>query len=646
MEKFLQKLQLSNDAIEIYLRSIGKYPLTYNELYSIVPKSTPEEFKEYLNQLIIGGLMIQIISKKKEKLLHYQTLPPILPIISYYENITTNLSGIKKSIQELLVGRVHQIFQQENHIELDSILKTFQEKRKDIEEDNIIQKQEIEDLVEDMEDLKKIGGTISEFKQQIDVGTQTLFASLLKDISSFKSEITDKINALEFKKHKQEIISIIEQIFQEKLDLLLKDFSKNLYDTFEKEFKATKKPVENLINTGIQNRDDFKLILLSMLNNFETKMNDIYEIIKKNRDTLSNNMKNLELKTSGNLNEIVQNSVEEVSNLNKPIEDLMKGFYSEMRIFNSQLPDIWFINSQIKLKEEIQKSISTTKEDLIIIVPNLDNFISVDQLENLPRSLKVKIVSSEPHTNSIVKKLNSITNITYRTLENIKFIALRGDETQFVTGIIIKDAKDTLYDFIGIGSNSKEIIELMDSILSDTWKKAFSDTFYASQKAQVKTVTSGKRKSLINTLSKTVDKIKPVKKEKGKALKVEEKKIPVISAKKLSESGAKTKDIAQKLREKIAITASPIEKKGDKDGLLINSNFDTLLQNMNNLKGEEFSRDLQKIADLVLETRGFSVTLHKLRSLINKYRYRAGLLEDKDKKEITENIEEWKNKLG
>ncbi|KKK44221.1 MAG: hypothetical protein Lokiarch_20150 [Candidatus Lokiarchaeum sp. GC14_75] len=646
MEEFLQKLQLSNNAIEIYLKSVGKYPLTYNELYSIVPKSTPEEFEEYLTQLINGGLMLQIIPKKQEKLLHYQALPPILPIISYYENITTNLSAIKNSIQELLLDRVHQTFQQENPIELDSMLKTFQETRKDIEEDIIIQKQEVEDIVEGMEELKKIEGKLSVLKQQIKGGTQTLFASLLRNISDFKSELTDKINALEFKKHKQEIISIIEQIFTEKLDLLLEDFSNTLYDTVEKEFEGTKKPVDNLINTGIQNRDDFKLILLNMLNNFETKMNKIYEIIKENRETLSNKMKNLELKITGNLNEIVQNSVEEVSNLNKPVENLMKGFYSEMKVLNSKIPDIWFISSQIKLKEEIQKSISTSKEDLILIVPHLDNFITVDQFEKLPKSLKLKVVSSEPHTNSSVKKFTSITNLAYRTLENNKFIALRGDKTNFVIGVILQDAKDSLYDFIGIGSNSKEIIEVMDPILSDTWKNAFSDTFYATQKAQAKTVTSRNLESSKSIKAKTIDEIHPVKEVQVNIRKVEEKKIAVISAKNLSESPAKIKNITQELREKITFTASPIEKKGDKDGLLIVSNFNTLIQNLNNLKGEYFSRELQKIADLVLERRGFSVTLHKLRSLINKYRYNEGLLEAEDKKEIIENIEEWKIKLG
>ena len=70
-----------------------------------------------------------------------------------------------------------------------------------------------------------------------------------------------------------------------------------------------------------------------------------------------------------------------------------------------------------------------------------------------------------------------------------------------------------------------------------------------------------------------------------------------------------------------------------------------LIQKLHSLKGEEFSSELQKVADLVLEKKGFSVTLHKLRSIINQYRFNDLLLEEKDIKQIIENIESWKKKL-
>ena len=66
MEDFLKKLQLSNQAIEIYLKSLGKSPLTYYELYSIIPEFSQDEFEKNLTQLINGGLLIQLIPKKQE----------------------------------------------------------------------------------------------------------------------------------------------------------------------------------------------------------------------------------------------------------------------------------------------------------------------------------------------------------------------------------------------------------------------------------------------------------------------------------------------------------------------------------------------------------------------------------------------------
>ena len=48
MEDFLKKLQLSEEAIKIYLKSLGKVPLTYYELYSITPKLAQDKFEENL----------------------------------------------------------------------------------------------------------------------------------------------------------------------------------------------------------------------------------------------------------------------------------------------------------------------------------------------------------------------------------------------------------------------------------------------------------------------------------------------------------------------------------------------------------------------------------------------------------------------
>ncbi|MFX0105484.1 MAG: hypothetical protein ACFE75_08335, partial [Candidatus Hodarchaeota archaeon] len=154
MDAFLRKMELSENAIKIYLNSLGKLPLTFYELYTIVPKANPEEFNESINELLNAGLIIQKDDKKKGMITHYLSIPPILPILNYLENIDANLINIKKSIQELMINSVKKIFQENKVIEFDSTLNTFQEIKKDIDEDSIIQKQDVEDIVEVMEELR------------------------------------------------------------------------------------------------------------------------------------------------------------------------------------------------------------------------------------------------------------------------------------------------------------------------------------------------------------------------------------------------------------------------------------------------------------------------------------------------------------
>ncbi len=662
MEDFLRKIQLSNYAIEIYLKSLGKTPLTYYELSAIVSSATLEEFEESLNQLVNGGLLIRLVSERPEVLVHYLAIPPILPILNYYENIDSSLSNIKDLIQELMIKSVNQIFQQNDTINLDAIVSAFQEFRKDIDEDIIIQKQEIEDIVEGMEALTKVREEVSDLHQNIKSITQTQFANLLKTITNIKTDIITKLDELEFKKHKQEVISVVDHIFKEQMDRIIGKFTNNLHELIEKEFDKSIKPLGELIDTTFQYRNDFKMILLNMITNFENKMNNIYEMISENKDDISASLKNLEIKVAENLNTIIQDSVNQISSLNKPVEEVMKKYFHDISSKDKPvINNIWVINSRIKINEEIQKFITNSKKNLIIIIPTLENHLAVEQFDNIPKDLKIRIASSEPHTNSLVKKFKDIANITYRVNQNENLIALKGDNNQIAIGIIQNDTNNPLNDFIGMGSNYKPFINLLDSIIKSTWEDAYSDTVYASQKAKISSTpaTAKKTISIVKPITRPTSEIKkePQKVSKTQAQvfeRIEEIKLPQsqivsntlkIKSDDTHKPAEQITDLTQKLQEQINSTSPKVPKAGDEVGILINDAFNNLIQKLNNIKGEDFSKELQKIADLVLEKRGFSVTLHKLRSFINKYKEVYDLLAEIDKNEIIEAIETWKKKL-
>ncbi|KKM77363.1 hypothetical protein LCGC14_1370770, partial [marine sediment metagenome] len=364
--------------------------------------------------------------------------------------------------------------------------------------------------------------------------------------------------------------------------------------------------------------------------NFETKMNKIHELIKENKEDLFGGMKNLEIKIVENLNSIIQNSINEVSSLNNPIEHVLKKYFQEIVSSDSTINNIWIINSVTKINEEIKKIINNSKEEITIIIPNLENYLSIEQLKEITSNLTIKIASSEAHTNSLVKKFKNINNLTYKTLQNDDLILAKADNDQIVIGIK-QDSKDILSNFIGIGSNFEPFITLLNPVLQSIWEHAYTDTFYAAQKAKTK----------ISTI------IPSDLQDKKEATKI--KKIPKKISEKQNVSppplNGQIKDLKKKLQEKIDFLSAVHPKTGDNAAVLIDTALNNLIQKISNLKGNEISKELQNIADLILEKKGFSVTLHKIRITINKYKNKSTLLDENDKKDIFQEIETWKQKL-
>ena len=100
--------------------------------------------------------------------------------------------------------------------------------------------------------------------------------------------------------------------------------------------------------------------------------------------------------------------------------------------------------------------------------------------------------------------------------------------------------------------------------------------------------------------------------------------------------------VPENIQQQIDFTSqTPLNSKTSVE---IDAAFRVLVKKLPNLKGEEFSEELDKVAELILEKKGFSVTLHKIRSKINQYQTQ-GHLSDVDINHIIENIEEWKKKL-
>ena len=652
MEELLKNIQLSDKAIELYLRCIGQLPLTSFELYSILPNLSQEDFSDTIKELIERGLFITIKHQDSDLFLQYLALPPINPILNYYGNINANLDNIKNQIQSLISKSLSTIFQENKLIELDTIFEATQELRKDIEEDAIIQKQDIDDIVQGMENLKVIKKVLENLRQSIKGLTQTQFSYLINLITNIKTDLSNKIGYLELKKNEKPVLDAIESVFKEDFNKFLRDFTGNLHKLIEEEFNKTIESLNNIIDSTFQFRNDFKMVLLNMVNSYEKKINTVIELIKKKRDVLEIDRINFENVIIDNFKEVIDNSIDSVAALNKPINTALENYLKSTN--SSEDNDFWYLKSTSRANEEIMHQLSQSKQKLMIIVPNLEDHIALDDFKNIPKNLKIEFASSEPHTNSNAKKLKELKNLEYRTLKNDNVIICKSDDGYLFIGITKENSQNPLQNFIGFGTSNRSIIKLFLPVVKTVWDTATSSLLETPKSLGISTLKENKVAIASNPITSS-----HFKSQQTKSIAPNTEQPSNANFKTFTEitPPERISQITENLQREIEIPPKKVESAptpvktsetitNDQDAaIVIKAAFKNLIQILHKLNGEEFSKEMEKIADLILEKKGFSVTLHKIRSKINQYKTHLGHLNDVDISHIIESIEEWEKHI-
>ncbi|MFX0071862.1 MAG: hypothetical protein ACFFAO_12300, partial [Candidatus Hermodarchaeota archaeon] len=307
------------------------------------------------------------------------------------------------------------------------------------------------------------------------------------------------------------------------------------------------------------------------------------------------------------------------------------------------IDNIWYINSKTKIKEEILNLIANSKEEITIIIPKIEDYLKIEQIKSIPKDIKIRLVSSDPHTNSLVKKFKELGNLQFKTLDNENVIALKGDNNHIVISLVKKDSSDILNDIIGIGINYHPLINILSPIIYTTWASAQIEDIKVLEKRPV--MTSQPVEPISKQEKAPISSVKQKIKEEIKDL--------TVDAEKITPSSTISPEVVSPPTEEKLITpqmtgsyVSNIHPKaGDQAGILINTSFNMLLSKLSIIKGEDFSKELEAVADLILEKKGFSVTLHSIRSIIRKYKESKSLLNEDDKIQIFEAIEDWKQRL-
>lgn len=715
MREFLEFLDLSNWAITLYLESLGEGHLTSFELSGIIPEASPEDFQASIESLINNGLMIQLLPEVEGGLINYISVPPISPIITYFQNINASFPQIQEQIKQMLNKVITQIVgQAQEGGEAESLQNQFSELKRDLEEDVLIQTQDIKDFSEDFSRIAEIKDlfvnvkmVIGKLQHDISSITQTQFATLIKTLAKIKENIKKKIQTLELKKNEERVITVIEEVLKEKLEQMVGGFTSDLSDLITKEFKNIMKPVEEQIQKPAIKKieslmpiqSEMKQIFQNIRNNLNEKMEAIGTMIAEEKGGINRKLEQCQESIMTNIDQVLENSLAQVSSLNAPIIKCLESYFQDyITLEKFNVGNIWAVTNLAKLKEIIQKSLGSTKRFMTIIAPKIDTLLSLEQIQNIEPSVKVRIASSIPDVNSTVKGINALSNCQYRQLENETIIAMISDGAHLLIGTLFPE-KDDENAFIGVGIEEPALINVLKGIITTTWNASSGgSTTIAPQTTTpgpVKPISSTQsfapKKEIPKEASKPIVDIPVYKPSVSSELAAEIKKTakeapklgvkqPNVEAPKLAAKLTPTAEApkeamkqpnveAPKVSAKLAPTAeapnatptattaevpgttgsfiSQVQPKaGDPVAAEINTAFNQLLARLPSLNAEEFSKQLQNVVDIILEKKGFSVTMHNIRGTVNEFKgRRTPQLTEEDLNHIFQKIEEWKQKL-
>ncbi len=644
MSEFLKELKLSEEATKIYFECLGKSALTRDELHSLAPNLSPENFSTVIEELIKTNLFIQILPQKPEILMHYLAVAPLTPILNYYSNIDAKLGFLENAVRDIVVKSINQIYQKDDGDK--SLHDKFHELRKYFDEDSMIQKKDVDEIVENMEKVKAIKELLIIFREKAKSSIKVKVLEFLGNLTKLKNVIEERVILLDLKKKEDLVLNVIESIFKENLQQIIQDLTVTLGKTFEEELTLIENQTDNVIDTMLQLRSDFKMVFLNMLNQFEISLNKIQEEVGIKDE------QNIVQITSDGINKLIKESIYGPSGINKPIEDIMQNFLKKsLSPDKIKIDNFWLIRSKLKISEEIANIIENSKEEIIIIIPKIEKYLKIEQFQNLLPAIKIKIASSDPHTNSLVKKFKEKSNLEFRTLKNENIVALKGDNTHILISLEKSESQEPLDDTVGFGSIYKPLINFLTPIIETTWAAALPDFAVSTQPKPAmieKPIIPADQPAPAISEPIIQEPLRPVEIPPMKlSEEVSKESQEIQETPPLQETSVNIplkSDFIQESQPQSSYVSRAYPKAGDRVGMQINNAFNAILQKLDVINGVELSKELQNIADLILENIGFSVTLHNIKNSISEFKKKKSLTEN-DKYQIFESIESWKEKL-
>ncbi|MFX1277302.1 MAG: hypothetical protein ACFFBP_07990 [Promethearchaeota archaeon] len=674
MKDIISNLDLTNDAIEIFLECMGKIPLTYEEIHSIKPHLSDKEFKIIFDDLLKHKLMINVVPEDSKILKHYLAIPPFGAIFNSVLSDNKEGSSNEPELKSNLKNIIIEVFEEkDNLMELDSILNELKMMKQNFENDSSDFRKEIHKTLDSMQTRDDSALYYLNFEDNVKNSINSQFASILEIILQMDAQSNDipwikDLTLAQWKDLRQMLKNFLAKSIHEKAVELDKNISDNFREI--KDYFASKLAI------NMEEQVGQKAVDLGILKIVIEEMTDLLEFIQSKNEKYKKSWKEL----ANLITDKISNNFEDLFKENLEIIKIIEQLLPEILETHFKIDDTWRITSIPKLREEISNIIRKADENITILIPKIKDYIPLEILKNSEGIQKVNIIASDSHESEIVSEIRTYPNVEYLRIEKNKMIGIKGAGI-LIIGYYQFNDKDFTKTIKAIGTLDKILIDLFSPLIMNKVELG---------KPPARVLMNNN----FNYINENINKIAGIEisqklKEnldiatniKGISLNVLELKLLISNLKKIN-SILTDKDLKQSIIDKIQLwneefTTLPLgttpefkipdskEQFFDEESLkdthlLLNSLsqesfdlldlekikplFELLFEKLEVSNGEELSKLIQGVIDTVLQILGFS-TIRTWREELASDENKSKMLENEFKEKFIEDFTRWRNAI-
>ncbi len=511
----LGSIGLTDNEIDLYLRSSGKGPMAVGELAILANLST-EEMAKTITKFTSKGLFKQIQGAAN----YYQALPPYAALLEQLKQFSNLIQSLKIDTPTNLQLSFSSFEEKSQGVQnLKQFMKNMEGLKSGLTDTLETQKENLDQNLSKLKEQKKFATELQNLRDQSLALLDEHTISLFNQFELLKRKIANNLEKL----HLGVIVNTVGDIVQKSIDIEMEKIQTDFQSQFENRFR---KILDQLIGEITQMTDSASQIetgvsetfsgVLSQFNQVlqetETKLGEVSGTVENSFSALKNTFSDEVVLT---LDDVLGKIVEQID---MNIETIQECWDESKRVLNFSMKDVWFIRTPEGMQAQITDTVSRAKMRVLIVAPNLSD-IDIEPLKRLPNHINLRICCrinvQDPEHQRILKYLDSRDNFTYRERALQNLWAIHKDYEEIILGIVnenVINPDEVIIEVAGIGSVLDEHIKMFVPIVEDAWMgstRELSPGFVMKHKPKPTTSPTSLKTPKVQPVSKPTPKITP-----------------------------------------------------------------------------------------------------------------------------------------